>query len=398
MERIYQEYTTSSGISEEKKRNALSIINNAKKIARAMAANYNQKKKAFELSKTSYHNTGALDISRLHSYRTSDDIFRKNSTLKEGNSHGIVCALDFSISMCDMLPKMAIQFLILSLFCKYSDIHFTFFTYTTGARAGMPTDNGNAVFTDIGNNTMKESKFIEIFYHILSYSELQRASSTKFSNKYKSYLKAIFSMDMTPLHSAVFQSFLVAKQMQNNGIQNVNILVINDGDNNRYFRKGKNVSKEIYSSIEDPFNKRIYFVNSEIKKKNEDMLISPMNRMIRDNGIKIINMYLGNFRTIEVKSLLSKYIVNTDITDLQFISNNSHAYSKDIVTKGYTEIKNLCYYDSVLFVDSNIFPDLGNKDKYEENIIKSHTDKIKSLSLIGKLLSDKMVEDFKLLK
>ena len=81
MEHIYQEYTTSDGISEEKKHNALAIINNAKKIARAMAANYNQKKKAFELSKTSYHNTGSLDISRLHSYRTSDDIFRKNSTL-----------------------------------------------------------------------------------------------------------------------------------------------------------------------------------------------------------------------------------------------------------------------------------------------------------------------------
>lgn len=398
MEHIYQEYTTSDGISEEKKHNALAIINNAKKIARAMAANYNQKKKAFELSKTSYHNTGSLDISRLHSYRTSDDIFRKNSTLKEGNSHGIVCALDFSISMRDMLPKMAIQFLIMSLFCKYSDIHFTFFTYTTGSRAGMPTSEGNAIFTDIGNNTMKESKFIEIFYHILSYSELQLASSTNFSNKYKSYLRSIFTMDLTPLHSAVFQSFLVAKQMQNSGIQNVNILVINDGDNNRYFRKSKDISKEIYSSIEDPFNKRVYSVNSEIKKKNEDMLISPMNRMIRDNGIKIMNMYLGDFRNIDIKSLLSKYIINTDIIDLQFISNNSSEYSKDIGTKGYTEIKNLCYYDIVLFVDSNVFPDLGNKDNYKENIIKSHTQKIKALSLIGKLLSDKMVEDFKLLK
>ena len=398
MEHIYQEYTTSGGISEEKKHNALAIINNAKKIARAMAANYNQKKKAFELSKTSYHNTGSLDISRLHSYRTSDDIFRKNSTLKEGNSHGIVCALDFSISMRDMLPKMAIQFLIMSLFCKYSDIHFTFFTYTSGSRAGMPTSDGNAIFTDIGNNTMKESKFIEIFYHILSYSELQQASLTNFTNKYKSYLRSIFTMDLTPLHSAVFQSFLVAKQMQNSGIQNVNILVINDGDNNRYFRKSKDISKEIYSSIEDPFNKRVYSVNSEIKKKNEDMLISPMNRMIRDNGIKIMNMYLGDFRNIDIKSLLSKYIINTDIIDLQFISNNSSEYSKDIGTKGYTEIKNLCYYDSVLFVDSNVFPDLGNKDNYKENIIKSHTQKIKALSLIGKLLSDKMVEDFKLLK
>src|SRR5699024_8231614 len=155
----------------------------------------------------------------------------------------------------------------------------------------------------------------------------------------------------------------------NNGIQNVNILVINDGDNNRYFCKSKGVSKEVYSSIEDPFNKRVYSVNSEIKKKDEDMLISPMNRMIRDNGIKIMNMYLGDFRNIAVKSLLSKYIVNTDITDLQFISNNSSEYSKDIVTKGYTEIKNLCYYDSVLFVDSNVFPDLGNKDNYQENII-----------------------------
>ena len=64
---IKQEFTTAPHISTTKKSAAAAFVVQAKKIARGMATNYNQKKKAYESAATSYHTSGALDISRIHS-------------------------------------------------------------------------------------------------------------------------------------------------------------------------------------------------------------------------------------------------------------------------------------------------------------------------------------------
>lgn len=399
--RTLHEYYTKFGVNSEKVISAKLLVSNAKKIARTMSASYNQKKKAFESAKTSYHSSGALDISRIHSYRTSDDIFLKNSILKEGTSHGLICALDYSMSMRNMIPKMAIQFLITSLFCKYSDIKFTFFTFTTGNSqlAGMPLDEGKAIFTDVGNDRMSEKQLIDIFYHMLSYYELlEGLEVVSFTAQYTTFLRKSFKMSMTPLHAAVFQSYLLAKQMKDNGVQNVTILIINDGDNNEEFDGiGKMEDDNFYGSIEDPYSKRIYNINDNIKKKlSSNMLISPMNRMIRDSGIKIINMYLGDFTYVRASNIIEDYVDNTD-TDTDILSYNKHTYDNNMVTKMYTEINNLCYYNTVLIVNVDAFPDLKETTKlYDSNVISNHTQKIKSLTLIGKHISDKMVEDFKI--
>ena len=397
MKHIPHEYSTESRIEKNKVDAAIALVSNAKKIARTMSASYNQKKKAFESSKTSFHNTGSLDISRIHSYRTSDDIFLKNSILKEGSSHGLICALDYSMSMRNLIPKMAIQFLITSLFCKYSDIKFTFFTFTTGAGKGMPLYDGNAVFTEVGNDNMSEKQLIDIFYYMLSYYEQNSGSNTvKFSPKYSSFLRTTFKMGMTPLHAAVFQSYLLAKNMKESGIQNVTILVINDGDNNEQFYS--NDSSKFYGSIEDPFTKRVYNINDTVKTQSSNMLISPMNRMIRDSGIKIINMYLGDFLYQPVSDTIDAYIKDTDKDGINIIKNSPDKYNNEMNTKMYTEVNNLCYYNSVLFINMEVFPSLGNStdNNSNSNIIANHRKKIKSLTVIGKYLSDKMVEDFKI--
>lgn len=400
MKHIPHEYSTAFGIEKNKVDAAVALVSNAKKIARTMSASYNQKKKAFESSKTSFHNTGSLDISRIHSYRTSDDIFLKNSILKEGSSHGLICALDYSMSMRKLIPKMAIQFLITSLFCKYSDIKFTFFTFTTGSGKGMPLYDGNAIFTEVGNDNMSEKQLIDIFYYMLSYYEQNNGSDTvSFTPKYTSFLRNTFRMSMTPLHAAVFQSYLLAKNMKESGIQNVTILVINDGDNNeQFYSDNKSKSKSpFYGSIEDPFTKRVYNINDTVKTQSSNMLISPMNRMIRDSGIKIINMYLGDFLYYPVSDTIDEYIKDTDKDGINIIKNNCGKYNNEMVTKMYTEVNNLCYYNSVLFIKTDVFPSLGNsEDDGNTDIIANHRKKIKSLTVIGKYLSDKMIEDFKI--
>ena len=406
---VKEEYTTSKSVSDSTKKNAASFVIQAKKIARKMATNYNIKKKAFEAASTSFHQNGNLDISRIHSYKTSDDIFKRKVMLKEGQSHGLVCTLDFSSSMKSLIPAVAKQFLITSLFCKYINIEFRFFTFTSDyanrgngdaymAKNAFKLVGGEeyARFVDIGNQTMSEKQLIESFYHILSFVKVSYSSSTVFSLKYDAYLKRTFKdMSCTPLLAAAYQTFLVAKDMQSRGIQNVNILTINDGDNNCYFLNDTNLQQ---LSVEDPFTRRIYDVNPKNVGKNG--ILSAINKMVRDNGIKTYNMFLDkDMSTDDIISTTNTYLYSTDIPTRRLPVDVISKLYKDVMAKGMAEIKNLAFYDSVILVDTVIFPTLENEkiiSATDPLYLEKRAAGIKKLAALGTFLSDIMVEDFKL--
>lgn len=408
------EFLTTSDINSNIQTAASSFVVQAKKIARSMATNYNVKKKAYESASVSFSQTGSLDISRIHSYRTSDDIFKRNVMLKEGSSHGLVCALDFSASMDDILNEVAMQFLITSLFSKYIGIQFRFFTFTS-SRTGRDSissknpftvddSSSYARFVDIGNQDMSEGQLIESFYHILSLSAIENTSRDIFTDKYRKYIRTVFgSMSSTPLLAAVYQSYLIAKQMQNNGIQNVNILAINDGDNNCHFVNPKNGSSNYITSIEDPYTKRIYQVNPENVGRNGG--ISAINKMIRENGIKIYNMFLHNRLSANIdicKSCTSTYMRDMDVPENFIPEDKLNIMFQHIIKHGKYEINNLCYYDSVIFVDTKIFPKIHNYNQEsdvkvtDDSYLAERKGKLKKLSSLGTFLSDSMVSDFKL--
>jgi hypothetical protein len=412
---IKEEYSTSGNISQSSRKRASEFVTQAKKIARSMATNYNIKKKAFEAASTSYHQNGSLDISRIHSYRTSDDIFKRKVTLKEGQSHGLVCALDFSVSMQSLLPPVAMQFLITSLFSKYIGIEFRFFTFTsdyvkrTPSNAAPPNmfslkrETEYARFVDIGNQTMSESQLIESFYHILSFSELFRAGfdDNTFSKKYSAYIKRTFKdMNSTPLLAAIYQTYLIAKDMQNRGVQNVNILAINDGDNNCYFLNNAGEDPDAHAySVEDPYSRRIYSVDPS--NCGPTGILSGINKMIRDNGIKIYNMFLSKNLSTDIDNITLSYLRNTDIPDRELSKDRIDIMFSELDKTGKTEVKNLCFYDSVIFVDTKIFPQLristeSNTSVTDSNYLAERKAGIKKLASLGTFLSDAMVTDFKL--
>ena len=379
---------------------AKAFVVKAKKIANTMAANYNQKKNAFEMASSSYSKKGSIDVSRLHAYKTSDDIFKKNLMLNSGNSHGLVCALDFSISMVDELVPIAMQFLITSLFCKYAKIEFRFFTFTSATLGNnIPTNpfltsrGKYARFVDIGNSTMSEPQLITAFYEILTFAEastgcgeISLKKHTNYSIHYLEYIKDKYNqMGATPLIPAMYQSYLVAKWLQEQGIQKVKILIINDGDNNLFFHG------DTVSSIEDPYSKRVYSHTSKV----EDGLITSINKMARDNDIGVFNLFMSNKPS---KAFFSTTITNYTIIHGKGAIEISPAGINRIFTtfneKNIYTIDNLCYFDKVSFINSSIFPRLRNTTQSLD--ISEYTQNNKALTVVGNMISDFMVTDFKL--
>lgn len=390
------------------------FVGNAKKIARQMAARYNQKKVAHGLANTSYSKKGTIDLSRIHSYRTSDDIFITKSHTSDAISHGLVCAIDFSGSMFEVIDKVAMQFLVTSLYCKYIGIPFVMYTFTSGtyvpSHSKTAWDRDAAAYRDpsfkvIAQDKMTESEIINSYYHIIA-STTGRLNKS-FSRAYKRFLNENFPMGSTPLVPAAYQAYCLAKHMKDSGTQNVTIMTISDGANSDALS-----SNGFPNAIECPYSKRVYTINSTSNGDRRDLLLSPINRMTREAGIKTFNIFISE----DVDSVFGLYrqvrplCASHDNDDVrEYFKNNYEKLEKplsELMNDGMTKIKNLAYYNEVLFVRASLFPTIGkrrqkevaaNYDTQEELLaetIKTSAQDLKRLTLVGNTIADIMIQDF----
>lgn len=360
-------------------------------IAQRMAADYIRKKKAFEASKTQYRKTGSLDMSRLASYLTSDDIFTSKSIMKEGKSHGLLITLDWSGSMRNCVLKMAIQSLITCKFAKAAGIEFqlSIFTdndssYSPGARNSLNTLRQTLLL----DSTNSYSDMNEVFYHMCAYHHIGNA---RFSHEYGNMLRDTFKMSGTPLAKSQMMSYIEAMRMRSvHGLQNVSIMYITDGE-------GSNLRAETGEAnhIVCPFTKRRYEYQ---KSKGGSYFANPtpvINRMIRDAGFKTFNIYV--------------YSSGQNQIDRYVASNHPHLTANDFVHERFetlSALRNCANYDAVMFASNSAFPDIaasndGDEDessKVTTNTLKKKGNANRRLALIGEFIVNEICKDFKIVE
>ena len=71
-----------------------------------------------------------LDTAKLHTYKYSDDIFKKVTVLPDGKNHGLLFLLDWSGSMSSEILATVKQLLNLTAFCKKVQIPFEVYAFT----------------------------------------------------------------------------------------------------------------------------------------------------------------------------------------------------------------------------------------------------------------------------
>jgi hypothetical protein len=78
------------------------------------------------------HQTGLLNPRKLATHQLDKRIFLTKEIVEEGQSHGVIVAVDYSGSMEGMIGKVLRQALMVAEFCKKTQIPFSVFLYTTG--------------------------------------------------------------------------------------------------------------------------------------------------------------------------------------------------------------------------------------------------------------------------
>jgi len=102
----------------------------AQKEVNYLVKEFECRKAADAYSRASTARTGVLDTARLHSYKFSEDLFKKVTVLPDGKNHGLIFILDWSGSMANVLLDTCKQLFNLVWFCKKVSIPFEVYAFT----------------------------------------------------------------------------------------------------------------------------------------------------------------------------------------------------------------------------------------------------------------------------
>jgi hypothetical protein len=218
------------------------FLTETKRFVNVMVKEFETRKAAYQYSKASVSRSGALDLDKLHEYKTSDDIFRRVTHLADAKSHGMVMLIDNSASMHEARGAVITQVLNLAMFCKRVNIPFDVYSFTNGhVNDHELTDQAKAEQMEYRNN-----RPLEDIDH--THIQLTHQLSSSFSKRdYEKGYRELFdlsvegiklggaydSMSGTPLNDILTGMHLILKDFQRkHSVQKPIFTVLTDGDSN----------------------------------------------------------------------------------------------------------------------------------------------------------------------
>ena len=211
---------------------------------------FEMRKAAYRYSRAQTSKTGSIDVNRLWSYKTNDDIFARVTRLADAKNHGMIMLIDYSGSMSGTMSQVMDQLLHLVVFCKTVNIPFDVYGFTSTNKSlghdgygyqdtdytGPSNKEGEVAHCGLSmpqiiSSTLKKVKYEEALFHIWLRREL--ANDTHAWGE-RSILSKYEDYGSTPLNEALIVSHRLIKDFKRaNGVDKMNLVVMSDGDANR---------------------------------------------------------------------------------------------------------------------------------------------------------------------
>ena len=222
----------------------------AKKYVASLAREFEMRKAAHQYSRASVAKTGTLNMSKLHSYRYSEDIFKSITKLANAKDHGMMMFVDYSSSMCHSLGYVLEHTVNLVMFCRSLNIPFEVYGFTNPAQAKMLDQTAHdeislAYLSLIQTFSSKMSKaefdlaIEQTLAQAFFYKGGGRAVSYELGggNGYCPVMSSHEGLSGTPLQECVVAAHtLVSEFRKANPIQKMNVVFLTDGDGSGLIR------------------------------------------------------------------------------------------------------------------------------------------------------------------
>ena len=318
----------------------------AKATVTSLAQMFDRKKAAAINARTQVAKTGRLDMTALHKYKMTEDLFLRNKVEIKGKNHGMVVYVDWSGSMDDCMQETVAQTALLAMFCRKINIPFRIYAFSTHTKGekqcfGDSANQNNWNIDEDKRNTrsmsLNDFSLIELFSDNMKKSDFDRMGEFLMCvgdyNKHYD-MPSMLHLGGTPLNESIVAAMKVAGEFRkSNGIDVLNSIWITDGGDGDPFGgyRGTVTQKE---------SGRVWsFDAHEETAHGTDMLL----RVYKDiAGGNLIGIFLDNKRSIE--------------RDLYYRSGNNVNIEKKIETfkkDGFIE-QNHKGYDTYFLMDKKI--------------------------------------------
>lgn len=196
--------------------------------------------------RTSSHQSGSLDPARLSEYRTSDDLFTRHTTVRDGVNHGLFVLMDWSGSMSGSLFGCIDQLAILTMFCRKLQIPFEVQAFTDAGlyrvdpaeqwQGPQPTNKMCRLMSILSSKSSDANyrKSLEWLY-MYTRSEASHRENHPLSRMVKLDRRSCYPLELslngTPLAPAIIHSIDSLRRFQSvNRVARTHFVVLSDGD------------------------------------------------------------------------------------------------------------------------------------------------------------------------
>ena len=255
-----------------------------------MVSEFERRKAADIHRRVRVDKTGVLNMTGIHRYKYSDDIFKRLDVLPEGKNHGLIFLLDWSGSMSDIIHETMKQVLVLTMFCRMTNIPFDVYAFQT---AGLRSDfrRNKSVMLDETSTDIVASGFAlkNILSSKMTANEYLTMSSFMFDKTHTSgNLSDDWSLGSTPLVSALnVLPNLVNDFISQYKVQVPTVIVLTDGDSDLPDMGiyGRTDGGYVFNN---PKTKKSY--NSSVDPRN---VVGAMVENLRDStGARVVGIHL----------------------------------------------------------------------------------------------------------
>jgi len=397
------------------------LKNDSKKTVAYMVKEFEMKKAADQYARAATSKTGSLDMSKLHTYKYNEDLFKKVTTLPGATNHGLVMVVDWSGSMADNLKGTITQLFNLVWFCRRVKIPFEVFAFSDGyereaRKAHVEGHVSKANPFKAGDFKLNEFKLLNFFssnmtiaeemsmMHILMMYASRWGGYRDWSEcGYPYYPPKNLNLGGTPLNDAIIAMMdIVPKFKKETGVQKVNTVFLTDGASNRlegvYDYKLNTETGEHYETCEyiswrndklvisDPVMNKIY--ETSTTDMTNDLLKILKNRV---DGMNVVGFFIaGSGKSGRVDKNTLHYLLPADernkvMAMCKFVNKNKFLA---ITQLGYDEYYVLPGGNALSVENEGLSDDLigAGKGKLKTAFGKMAKGKIASRPLLNKFV------------
>jgi len=222
----------------------------AKKYVASLAREFEMRKAAHQYSRASVAKTGTLNMSKLHSYRYSEDIFKSITKLANAKDHGMMMFVDYSSSMFHSLGYVLEHTINLVMFCRSLNIPFEVYGFTNPAQPKMldqmAHDEISLAYLSLiqtFSSKMSKAEFDLAIEQTLAQAFFYKGGGRTVGydlgvgNGYCPARSSHEGLSGTPLQECVVAAHILVSEFRKaNPIQKMNVVFLTDGDGSNLSR------------------------------------------------------------------------------------------------------------------------------------------------------------------